>query len=229
MNKAGVIGGMGPKATIDFYAKIVRATHANADQDHIPLIIDIIPQIPDRTAFILGEGESPLPLLIESASRLSRSGVDVLCMPCNTAHAFIDGISKEVGLPFISIIDCTLATIIKEYPDVKNVALLATSGTIESRVYHNKLDCSELNLMANTSEFQAAIMNVIYLIKAGLIEEASEAFKKCITETTENGADIIVLGCTELPLLTPYITAIVPLIDPTYCLAAEVVKFAKAG
>ena len=107
MNKVGIIGGMGPMATVDLYSKIVSQTPAACDQEHIPVLIDVVPQIPDRTAYLLGNGQSPVPLMQESAIRLAEKGVSAICMPCNTAHAFVGSLREQISVPFLS---CLLYT-----------------------------------------------------------------------------------------------------------------------
>jgi len=132
----GIIGGMGPAATLDLFSKILKATPAKKDQDHIHIIIDNFPQIPDRTAFLLGKRENPLPYLLKSVRTLEKANVDVLCMPCNTAHYFVEDIRKATPLPFISIVESTLNEIKSSFENSKNIGLLATDGTIIGRVYH---------------------------------------------------------------------------------------------
>src|SRR5690606_663852 len=101
----GILGGLGPAATVDFYAKVVAATRAASDQDHVRLIIDGDPSVPDRSASVSGRGESSAPALVAKARRLAAAGAEVLAMPCNSAHAYEAEIRQAVDLPFISIVD----------------------------------------------------------------------------------------------------------------------------
>jgi len=118
---------MGPEVTLDLFYKIIKATPAKRDQDHIHVIIDNFPQIPDRTAFLLGKGENPLPYILKSVETLEKGNVDALCIPCNTAHHFVEDIRKATPLPFISIIESTLKEIKSRFKDSKNIGLLESS------------------------------------------------------------------------------------------------------
>ncbi|MGI6698097.1 MAG: aspartate/glutamate racemase family protein [Clostridia bacterium] len=135
----GVIGGMGPQATVDFFQKILDNTRVERDQDHIHVIIDNNPQIPDRTAFLLGKGESPLKSLVNSAVKLQLMGADLLAMPCNTAHYFYDEIVKFVDIPFINMIDEVAAGIRAKNLGVNRVGLLATKGVYSMGIYSRYL------------------------------------------------------------------------------------------
>src|SRR5690348_7801651 len=101
----GVLGGMGPRATVDFYSKLIAATPAECEQDHLRVHIDSNPQIPDRSEALAGRGESPGTVLAAMAAGLERAGADFLVMPCNTAHAFEPEIRAAVNVPFVSMID----------------------------------------------------------------------------------------------------------------------------
>lgn len=119
MKLVGIIGGMGPLATIDLYKKVVFLTNAKSDQENIPLIIDNNTLIPDRTAYILGAKEDPFAELLKSAKRLKQSGCDAFCMACNTAHFFADRLVEQSGLPILHITKITVNAIKKEYKNVK--------------------------------------------------------------------------------------------------------------
>ncbi|PCI54274.1 MAG: aspartate racemase [Alphaproteobacteria bacterium] len=225
MKKIGVIGGMGPEATLDFYGKIIQSTPAGCDQDHIPVAFEVCPQIPDRTKFIVGQGEDPVPLLIEASQNLINVGSSVLCMPCNTAHYFIDDLSKKLTVPFINMIDCVQQEILRKHPDARSIGLLATSGTIQSRVYHRVLEKNNMSILRVTEDFQNTLMDIIYAVKSGRQKEIVPTFQQCINTLENQGVDVIITGCTELPLLMPYISTMVPTIDPTLSLAESVVKF----
>ena len=224
----GIIGGMGPAATLDLFHKILKATPAKRDQDHIHIIIDNFPQIPDRTAFLLGKGENPLPYILESVRTLEKAGVDVLCMPCNTAHYFVEDIRKATLLPFISIIESTLNEIKSNFSFEcsKNIGLLATDGTIIGRVYHNIFEVEGYKIIAPLEEKQNEVMKIVYSIKAGRIEENVQTFEEIIEHMKFLGSEVVILGCTELPILLKYFEPSIPVIDATSCLAKEIVNFA---
>jgi len=222
----GIIGGMGPAATLDLFNKILKATPAKRDQDHIHIIIDNFPQIPDRTAFLLGKGENPLPYILKSVRTLERANVDVLCMPCNTAHYFVEDIRKATPLPFISIIESTLNEIRSRFKNSKNIGLLATDGTIIGRVYHNIFEVEGDKIIAPLEEKQHEVMKIVYSIKAGKMEENVQTFEEIIEHMKFLGSEVVILGCTELPILLKYFEPSLPVIDATSCLAKEIVNFA---
>ncbi len=224
--RVGVIGGMGPEATLDLLSKIIRCTPANCDQEHIPLLVDICPQIPDRTKFLVENGEDPLPWLLESGRRLAASDIAALCMPCNTAHYFAETIQEKLSVPLISMIESVLAQIQRDHPEAQQIGLMATSGTLQSRVYHDALQHAQLEIVSPPLAFQTEIMEIIYAVKSGRKEEVSSRFQVAVDELTACGADLMIAGCTELPLLLPYVAATTPIIDTTQSLAERVVAFA---
>ncbi len=226
MKTIGIIGGMGPLATIDLYKKIVDNTKAEKDQDHIHVIIDSYPQIEDRTAYILHGGKNPAEKLIESARRLEKAGADALIMPCNTAHYFTDIIENKVDIPLISIIKSTVNAIKEKYPNVKNIGLIATEGTIKSEVYHKELKANGYNMVEVSEDTENNIMDSIYKgVKAGKTEEYVDIFQKCVDEIVNNGAELLIAGCTEIPILIPYIKTNVKVVDATEELALAVIKY----
>jgi len=225
-NTVGIIGGMGPEATLDLFYKMIKATPAKKDQEHLHIVIDNFPQIPDRTAFLLGKGEDPLPYILKSLKTLEKANVDVLCMPCNTAHYFVEDIRKATPLPFISIVESTLKEIKSSFKDSKNIGLLATDGTIIGRVYHNIFEAEGYKIITPSEEKQSEVMKIVYSIKAGEIEENVHLFEEIIEHMKLLGSGLVILGCTELPILLKYFKPSIPVIDATSCLAKEVVNFA---
>ena len=228
MKTIGIIGGMGPLATIDLYEKITINTRAEKDQDHIHIIIDSYPQIEDRTAYILHGGKNPKDKLIESAKRLESAGADALIMPCNTAHFFAKNIEKEVNIPLIHIVKSTAEAIKNKYPKANNIGLIATTGTLKSGVYADILKDYGYNIIELNEIIENNIMDCIYKgVKAGKTEEYVPLFQKCVDEITDMGADVLIAGCTEIPILVPYVKAKVPFVDATLELALAAIKFAQ--
>ncbi len=193
----GIIGGMGPLATVKLFEKIVLNTRADSDQDHPRTIIDSNTKIPDRTKNIVSDGESPTVELIESARCLERAGADFLTMPCNTAHYFMDEVLKEVEIPFIDMIKETVKTVKKDFGGSK-VGLLSTDGTISSGVYSKELEKEGIEYILPSSESQKAIMELIYNIKKGQYNNDLTKFFAVIDELHTQGVQTIILGCTEL-------------------------------
>ncbi|WP_282974806.1 aspartate/glutamate racemase family protein [Saccharopolyspora erythraea] len=135
----GILGGMGPAATADFYDKLVRATPVATDQDHLRVVIWADPSVPDRTAALTGAGPDPTPWLSRGAEKLRACGADLLAVPCNTAHAFAPQVAEACGLPLVSIIDVTAEAAGTALPRPSRAGLLATTGTVRSGLYHSAL------------------------------------------------------------------------------------------
>ncbi|MBE6637500.1 MAG: amino acid racemase [Ruminococcaceae bacterium] len=196
----GILGGLGPMATVYFYEMLTEHTAAASDQDHIDILISSRATTPDRTAFILGKStDNPLPTMIEEAKRLMQAGAEVLVLPCNTAHYFYDELSRATGAPFINIITETVAFCALR--NMKTVGLLATEGTVTSGSYHTKCRDFGLNTITPCAASQALINEIIYdEIKRGLPPDM-EKFGRVAYELREKGCDTLILGCTELSLL----------------------------
>lgn len=216
---------MGPEATLDLFQKIISNSTASCDQEHLPLLIDNNPQIPDRSAYLLNKGENPFPYLLNSAKKLETQGADALCMPCNTAHYFLKQIRKEISIPFISIIESTFQTIKREMPSVKKIGLMATTGTVKTRIYDDVFKEGEIEILNLCEDSLQQMMNIIYNgVKAGNIESQIEPFETLVKEIVDLGAEAIIAGCTEIPMLVQYIQPPIPFFDPTLILAKKVVK-----
>lgn len=226
MKTIGIIGGMGPLATIDLYEKITFNTKAEKDQDHIHIIIDSYPQIEDRTAYILYGGKNPKDKLIESAKRLENAGADALIMPCNTAHFFAKDIEKEVSIPLIHIVKSTAEAIKNKYPKANKIGLIATTGTLKSGVYANILKDYGYHIIELDERLENDIMDCIYKgVKAGKTEEYVPLFQGCVDKIKDMGADVLIAGCTEIPILVPHIKSKIPVVDATLELALAAIAF----
>lgn len=220
---------MGPEATIDLFAKIVRSTKASRDQDHLRIIIDNNPEIPDRQKAILGGGPSPLPFLVKTARNLEAAGADFIVMPCNTAHYWIEEIRKSVTIPIVDMIKETAEEIAKSYPSLRTVGILAATGTVQSGLYQRHLDSVGIRSVTPSTEDQMALMQVIYSVKAGDLLRSSTAAVQVGKRTVDAGAEGIIAGCTEIPLVLRPEDLCVPLIDATQVLAARTVEIAEGS
>jgi aspartate racemase len=223
----GVIGGMGPQATVDFFQKILDNTRVERDQDHIHAIIDNNPQIPDRTAFFLGKGESPLKSLVNSAVKLQLMGAELLAMPCNTAHYFYDEIVKYIDIPFINMIDEVAAGIRAKNPSVKRVGLLATKGVYSMGIYSRYLQKYGIEAVIPSEEGKEVISSTIYTIKKDLSLVDPSGINKVIEDMIKDGVDTIILGCTELPIIVDKYQRGPDYIDSTAVLAKRAVEMAR--
>ncbi len=221
----GVIGGMGPLATADFFNKIISLTPAKNDSEHIPVIVYNNTNIPDRTSAILGEGLSPTKELIHTAKTLKNMGADFLVMPCNTAHYYLKEIKENVDIPVIDMIEETV--LIAKERGIRKIGLLATKGTIDSCVYTKMLEKHGVEYALPDEEGQKAITHVIYNgIKAGDYSIDVSSFQRAINRMTESGAEVMLLGCTELPLAFANWDFGVESVESSLVLAKKAVKLA---
>lgn len=223
----GILGGMGPEATLDLYRNIIALTPATRDQDHIRVLIYSNPKIPDRTEAIAAGGVSPLPDLIESARILERGGAGILTMPCNAAHHFLPMMRKEISIPILDMVEETCRRLHRTLPETKVAGLIATSGTVHSRVYHQALSHVGIELLVPPGSDQHKVEEAIGQVKAGTQNRSTrETFQSIGMRLFERGAQVILLGCTEIPLAfepsqVSYLT-----VNPTLILAEAAVNWA---
>lgn len=223
----GILGGMGPEATVDLYNRIINITLASKDQDHIPVLIFSNPKIPDRTASINSdESKKIIQYLVESAVILEKGGADFIIIPCNTAHKYISEIQKSVKIPVINMIKETVLHLIKEYPDIKEVGLIGTSGTLKTKLYQNYLEKENIKATVPGSEVQEQyVMKAIYGIKSdGKIAKAEKLLQNAIKTLPETAQKVVIMGCTEIPLALRKPFDSVKLINPTNILAQVAVE-----
>ena len=194
----GIIGGVGPLATMLIGEMIVRRTKAQKDQEHVHTIIDNDTSIPDRTAYILDHSkENPVPYLARDAKKLAEYGAGVICIPCNTAHSFYEELQQASSVPVIHMIRET-AKRAKEL-GASRVGILATDGTLMARVYQTALEEQGLIPVIPEADIQKQVMSVIYdYVKAG--REVTREIWEPIEQAME-GCDFVVLGCTELSIV----------------------------
>lgn len=198
MKTIGIIGGMGPLATVDLYHRIVIRTKAIKDQDHIRVLIDSNTNIPDRTKAIIADGVDPSIELIKSAKTLEAAGADFLIMPCNTAHFFIDKIKEKVNIPFINMVEETVKHTYNKYGSDIVVGIMATDGTIKSKIYEDYYNKMNIKTVV-PDKTQEKIMKFIYeVIKSGKYDEGTDLFYECVEELKQKKANTFLLGCTEL-------------------------------
>ncbi|MFW5787524.1 MAG: aspartate/glutamate racemase family protein [Halanaerobiales bacterium] len=224
----GILGGMGPLATSHFYSLIIRYTSVTEDQEHIHVIIDSNPAIPDRTAAILKNGENPLPLLIKTAQNLENAGADLITIPCNTAHYFVDDIQKSISLPIINMIKETVDWL-RDHSEKQKIGLLATTGTIQTGLYNKYFANSDIELIYPDENEQKIIMEIIYSIKKGkqLSISYKEELSEIISKLYSKEICSVVTGCTELSMIADSIDSPVTIIDPLDILAKNIVRLIK--
>ena len=197
----GVLGGMGPLATVDFMGKVIELTPVSRDQDHVPLIVYSIPQVPDRTKSILEGGESPLPVMLEGLRALETAGVGCIAIPCNTAHHWFDAMQSECGVELLHIVDCACASLERSGLGDGPVGLLSTAGTIAAGIYQKRLEeWGYRCLVPDAADMEALVSEGIRLVKAGAVDQARTCLEKAAGNLRKRGAGTIVLGCTEIPV-----------------------------
>ena len=221
---AGVLGGMGPEATVDFMAKVIALTPGEKDQDHIHMLVDHNPTVPNRQDAILGGGEDPGPALADMARRLETAGADFLVIPCNTAYVFEQAVIDAVDIPLVSIIDVTIDAI----PEgCEAVGLLATGGCLQAGVYQRGLEQRQLTALEPTADELVELMSAVNAIKAGKADAATGATLQALAQALiERGAGAIIAGCTEIPLALEQSMIEVPLLSSTDILAQRTVQLA---
>ncbi len=226
----GVLGGLGPWATLDLFEKILRLTPAHTDQEHLRVIIDNNPQIPDRSPAILGDGEDPTPALVATAQNLQRAGADFLVIPCNTAHYFYDRIQAAVTIPILHIMDEVAAAAREEVPGVRVLGVLATAATMASGLYHRACRRQGIEVIGPDPAGQQVINRAIYGVKAGRMgAEVTGELRPVAGSLTARGAEGLVLGCTELPFVLKPHDVQVPLLDSNEILARAAVRLAAGA
>jgi aspartate racemase len=226
---AGVLGGMGPDATVDFMAKVIALTPADKDQDHLHMLVDHNPTVPNRQTFILGGDEDPGPAMAAMARRLEAAGADFLVIPCNTAYAFQKSILDAVSIPLISIIDESIAAVGDKAPGAKAVGLLATNGCLQAGVYQSAIAAKNLVAVLPEDDELEQLMSLVNGIKAGHKgSDVSASMRKLAEALVDRGAAAIIAGCTEIPLVLDSSMLEVPLISSTDVLAQKTVQFAQS-
>ena len=223
---AGVLGGMGPDATVDFMARVIALTPAGKDQDHVHMIVDQNPAVPNRQAAILDNGEDPGPALAAMARRLAQAGADFLVIPCNTAYVFSDAVANATNVPLVSIIDVTVAAVLEHDPAA--VGVLATSGCLKAGVYQDALRAAGLEPVLPDEKELGELMNLIKRIKGGdKGDEVGGKMRELALALQDRGAMALIAGCTEIPLVLDDAATDVPLIASTDVLAQETVRIAR--
>jgi aspartate racemase len=220
----GVLGGMGPSATVDFYDKLVRHTPAGRDQDHLAVVIWADPTVPSRQEALLTNGVDPTPWLEDGVRHLMASGAQLVVAPCNTVHAFLRPLMADQPVEFIDIIDTTVAAI--RARQLRRVGLLATDGALASGLFQDSLDAAGIEWVLPSPEEQRDLMSIVESVKAGRSRPIlRDGLEVILANLLERGVGAAVAGCTEVSALfggdRPH--SEVELIDPALELALETI------
>lgn len=224
----GVLGGMGPLATADFYAKLIAQTPAARDQEHVPVVIYAVPQVPDRTAALLRGGATPLPALLAGLRTLVAAGAQAIAIPCNTAHAWYDELAAATAVPILHIADAAADAAARIAGPGARLGLVATSGTLATDFYPRRLAARGFECSTPTEvEMRDRVSPGIARVKAGAVEEGGRLLEGAVGALLERGAGAVVLGCTEVPVALDRIGS--PLrercVDATAALAGACVEW----
>ncbi len=218
----GVLGGMGPLATVDFLRKLVEETPAERDEDHIPVIAYSVPQIPMRPAAILDGGESPLPAMLDGIRTLKQAGATTLAIPCNTAHYWYDEMVREGGLPILHIADAALIQLAVRCARGTTIGLIGTQGTLAAGFFQQRLAASDYRCIVNTdADQEQLVLAAIMQVKRNDLDAAAPLLESAVAKLARDGAAGVILACTETPVvldrLSPQSSALC--VDATRALA----------
>lgn len=226
MKLIGIVGGVGPEASNKFCELLIELSLGNKDQDVMPFIHYSNPKIPDRTKAILYGGEDPTNAFIDSCLKLEKAGADLLIIPCNTGHYFLPKIQKKVSTPILNMISL-LSKEIKQ-GKIKKVGILATTGSIKSKVFQNELEKIGVeSIIPNEEDQENLVMEAIYGghgIKSGNKNESKKLLLMASKKLLDQGAEAIILGCTEIPLVLNQEDFNIPVYDPMEISAKKIVK-----
>ena len=224
----GIIGGMGPEATVDLMRHILRLTPAREDNDHIRCVVDNNSKIPSRIkALYENSGISPAPAMCNSARRLEAYGVDFLIIPCNTAHYYYEEVREVVSIPVLNILDIAVAAAGARIPDLQRVGLLATTATVNTGLYSRRFGEAGVEALVPDEPQQARTLALINAVKAGQTGPEQQAeLSRLAQDLADRGAQAVILGCTELGLVSAAHIG-VPLVDTVIELARATVLRVK--
>lgn len=230
----GVLGGMGPLATVDFMQKMLQATPVQHDQEHMPVLVSSLPQIPDRTRAYRGEGPSPVQAMLDSGRRLVAGGAGLVVVPCNTAHLWFDELQSGLGLPMLHIVDAALAEVQAQAQQGDReirVGLLGTDATLASGLYVNRGGTGGGThrhwVQPTAVEMVEDVMRGIGHVKAGDLAQGRTHLRSAADALVRRGAEVLVLACTEIPPALAGVDLGVPVVDATAALARAAVAWSR--
>jgi aspartate racemase len=222
--RLGVLGGMGPLATADFLVKLIQATPAASDQDHMPVIVHNVPQVPDRSTAFLAGSDAPWPHLLDGLRTLERAGCAAIAIPCNTAHVWHQRLAEASALPVLHIGEAALAALTRRFPHARRVGILATAATLKARIYHDQLAARGIEALEPDEAMQSIYVSAgIKAVKAGRLDDARALLSGAADALVGRGADALLLACTEIPVALA--GAAYHAIDPTDALARACVDW----
>ncbi|MEZ8140812.1 aspartate/glutamate racemase family protein [Enterovibrio sp. FF113] len=227
----GILGGMGPDATVDLMRRIIAATPAEDDADHIRLLVDNDPKVPSRIkALIEKTGESPAPYMANMAQGLVKGGADFLVIPCNTAHKYYDDVAHAVTVPVVNLLALSAAQILRRYPNIKRVGLLGSTALQITQLYTPAFAHYGVETLFPGAKEQTALMALIREVKANAHNDKSiEAFNCAAEDLEDHGAECLLIACTELSVISSSLKSALPSFDAAQILAEHVVERVKGA
>jgi aspartate racemase len=228
----GVLGGMGPLATAYFYRCLIERTPAKTDQQHLPVVMWSDPSVPDRSAALLGSGPSPVPAMVRGTRWLLDAGAEVIAVPCNTAHAFLARVAAETGARFLNMPAVTIRAAVEEVPHARTIGILATKGTRVAQLYERAAEPRGLAVCQVSRTVQETVVDpAIAAVKAGSrLDHPESLVVHAVKELLAAGADVVIAGCSEIPLVSKVAARYVPIVDSVDSLAAAAAAhFTKFG
>jgi aspartate racemase len=225
----GIIGGMGPDATVDILKRIIRLTPAKDDIDHIHCIVDNNSKVPSRIkALIDGGSEPPGPHLAIMGQKLEQWGADFLIIPCNTAHYYYQDIKDAVSIPVIHLIDVVVSKFVQSHPQLKKVGIAASTAVLLTDLYKKRFHAHGIEVLYPDDLYQQKLLDVIKRVKAGeTVDAVTETISTIFNHITEKGAEVIIIACTELSVVCGEMPF--RMIDAAEVLAQETVDVVKRG
>ena len=225
----GILGGMGPEATVDLMKRIIDLTPAKDDCDHLRSIVDNNPKVPSRMkAIIDGDGEDPGPCMAEMGKRLERWGADFLVIPCNTAHHYYQNVAEAVSIPVVHLVDLVVEKVVSENPGIKKAGVLASTAVLITKLYETRFAARGVAVVYPETAVQDDLLGVIKRVKAG---ETGESVRKDLSDIcvhlVSRGAEVGILGCTELGIIGENLP--MHAVDAAAVLAHEIVAVSRGG
>jgi len=224
----GVLGGMGPAATIDFLAKVLRATPASSDQEHVPMIVHDVPQIFDRVAPIFAGTDEPLAAMQQGVLRLEGAGVEAIAIACVTAHHWYDRLAATVNVPILHIADASVVKLQTENAP-RRLGLLATRGTCKSGFFSQRLAEQGYDLILPDEAIQLHLDQAIAAVKRADLVLAAEAAEAAGAAFAKTGIERFLIACTELPIAFAPTRYNALAVDSTLALAEACVAFSRSS
>ncbi len=230
MKIVGILGGMGPDATVDLMRRVIQGTPAGDDSDHIRMLVDNNPKVPSRIkALIEGTGESPAPCLVEMAKGLERQGADFLVMPCNTAHYYFDDVARAVSIPFVNLPGLAVDAAVAAVAGLQKVGMLASTAVSITSLYRDRFQDQGIEAIFPGDALQQEVMNLIREVKAGTAGEEDLAAMNRAAEALEGcGSQCLIIACTELSVVSGGLVSRIPVLDTAQVLADYIVRAARA-